>query len=110
MQLKLLQQILQEKCKLLPEKITVIGISGGADSLSMLSILSKFGYRLIVAHFDHQLRSESGGDAEFVRETARKYDIEFVLGNGDVRRYALENKKTIEEAARILRYKFLLDV
>ena len=55
----------------------VVAVSGGADSVSLLLVLSELARRrkitneLVVAHFDHGLRGEESlADAEFVRELA----------------------------------------
>ena len=47
----------------------VVAVSGGLDSMVLLDLLARDGQlrpRLHVAHFDHQLRAESGEDAAFV--------------------------------------------
>ncbi|HEY4757117.1 MAG TPA: ATP-binding protein, partial [Chthoniobacterales bacterium] len=45
----------------------LIGVSGGRDSVALLNLLGGFGYnKLIVCHFNHQLRgASSGADARF---------------------------------------------
>ena len=91
--------------------IVVVAVSGGVDSVVMLDILANlsraFKFELHIAHFDHGLRgTESEEDAKFVEELAIKYGIEFHLSKGKVSEHAKKYKKSIEEAARILRYKF----
>lgn len=88
----------------------ILGVSGGADSLCLLDLMVKTGLPLVVAHFDHQLRAESGADAEKVKTLAQKYGLKFCLGNGKVSEYAQINKLSIEEAARYCRYRFLFDI
>jgi tRNA(Ile)-lysidine synthase len=85
----------------------LVAVSGGADSLCLLSVLRELGYVLAVAHFDHKLRPESGREAQAVREAAGKLGVPFLLGQGDVRRHARQCRLTLEEAARELRYGFL---
>jgi tRNA(Ile)-lysidine synthase len=92
-----------------PKIPIIIGVSGGADSLSLLGTLHEQGYSLIVAHFDHQLRSDSTKDTQFVREIAAQYKLPFVTESGDVTAHAKKYKESIEEAARNLRYKFLFE-
>ena len=99
--------ILRERCRVRPDRPLLVGVSGGADSLCLMAVLQEAGYPLIVAHFDHTLRPESGADAEKVRAFAEKRGLPFVLGSGDVRAFAHAQKQTIEEAARTLRYTFL---
>jgi tRNA(Ile)-lysidine synthase len=86
----------------------VAAVSGGADSLCLLIVLKELGYPLIVAHFDHRLRADSGRDVEAVRSAAERLAVPFVLGQGDVRGHAGRKRLTLEEAARELRYDFLL--
>ncbi|HXD09952.1 MAG TPA: tRNA lysidine(34) synthetase TilS, partial [Anaerolineales bacterium] len=70
--------------------------------------LRKAGYRVIVAHFNHKLRPDSDADANTVEQTASRLNIASVVENGDVRMFAETEKLSIEEAARILRYRFLV--
>lgn len=87
----------------------VVAVSGGADSVSLLLVLSELTRRrkitneLIVAHFDHGLRGEESlADAEFVRELAGSLGYEFDLGRGRVAK-----KGNLEQNARLARYAFL---
>src|SRR3954463_859887 len=87
----------------------VVGVSGGLDSMALLELLQSSGKKLMVAHFNHQLRgSESDGDEVFVREQAEKRGLEFRAGRGDVRAEA--KGISIEMAARKLRHAFLAQV
>jgi|GEM_PF-233448 len=91
--------------------VVVIAVSGGVDSVVLLDILANlsnsFMFELHIAHFDHGLRGkESEEDAEFVEELAKKYNIPFHKSKGKVKEHAKKYKKSIEEAARVLRYKF----
>jgi tRNA(Ile)-lysidine synthase len=97
------EQLLAENQRL------VAAVSGGADSLCLLHCLYRLGYRPIVAHLDHQLRPESGSEAAFVQQIASQLGLECVSENADVAGLA-EKGASIEEAARILRYRFLVHV
>jgi tRNA(Ile)-lysidine synthase len=101
------QFILHEECRLDPKKPILVGVSGGPDSLCLLGVLREAGYRLIVAHFNHNLRPESEEEAQSVEKTAAQFKIRFVTDSKDVRAYAKEQGLSIEEAARNLRYQFL---
>ena len=102
--------IIRDQCGLSGDKPVVIGVSGGPDSLCLLDVLVKAQYPVIVAHYNHQLRPESGHEAEKVRLVAFKYQLPFHLGEADVAGFARENKLSIEEAARLCRYHFLFDL
>jgi tRNA(Ile)-lysidine synthase len=103
----MLKTILQEKCGLDPAKPVLAGVSGGPDSLCLMGMLHTAGYRVIVAHFNHQLRPEADMEAASVLELARNLGLLFVTESADVGGYAKEQSISLEEAARILRYRFL---
>jgi len=104
-----IQSILTEKCGLNPELPIIAGVSGGPDSLCLMDILRTAGYRIIVAHFNHKLRPDSDADANVVEQTAARLNLASVIESGDVRAFADEKKHSIEEAARIMRYRFLME-
>ena len=51
--------------------------------------------------------AEADRDEAFVRDWCAAREIPFFAGRGDVRVFAEETGRTVEEAARQLRYKFL---
>jgi tRNA(Ile)-lysidine synthase len=107
MQMIQFENYLLKNCQTEPGQRIVIGVSGGADSICLMDLLQKAGNPLLVVHFNHHLRPESGADSEFVRQMAQSRGLEFIQGEGDVRNYAKKLHKTLEEAARICRYEFL---
>ncbi len=86
-------------------------VSGGPDSVAMLLVLlelrERFGFEIVAAHFDHQLRPGSRQDLEWVRELCAGLDVRFFSGEGDVALAAAEQGTGIEDAARRMRYGFL---
>jgi len=89
-------------------------VSGGVDSMVLLDLVSElapaWGWRVSVAHFNHQLRgAESDGDEAFVRAAAERLGWEFRAGRRDVARHAGEGGISIEMAARELRHRFLAE-
>lgn len=104
-----LGRILQEECQLDPLRPVLVGVSGGADSLCIAEFMHEAGYSLIVAHFDHKLRPDSATDAEAVGDYARQKGLRYVTEQGDVKVRAEKSRETIEEAARMARYKFLFE-
>ncbi len=91
----------------------VVGVSGGADSLTLLHALKQLAretdWKLHVAHLNHQLRADaSDADEQFVVWLAREWNLPIANARWDVRAYAEEAQLSIEQAARILRYRFLL--
>jgi len=104
------EAILECECGLVKDRLTVVGVSGGPDSLCLMEAMRKAGYPLLIGYFDHKLRPESVSDARKVEKTAGRLMLPCVIDGADVRTYADEKKMSIEEAARTLRYRFLFDL
>lgn len=103
-----IRSILREQCGLSQDRPVVVGVSGGPDSLCLMSVIRKAGYPAIVAHFNHKLRPDADADANTVEQTAGRLNLASVIESGDVRLYADQEKLSIEEAARTMRYRFLM--
>jgi tRNA(Ile)-lysidine synthase len=106
---------IQRHCLIAPGEIVVLGVSGGADSVCLLHVLTKWqkelGIKLHIAHLNHQLRGvESEADAEYVSNLADLLGIPITIDRQDVAAYRAERNCSIEEAARELRYAFLARV
>lgn len=83
----------------------VLAVSGGVDSMVLLDLLRKRpGIHLVVAHYDHGIRSDSIKDRKLVQEVARTYKLPFVHSEGNL------GPGTSEAKARTARYKFLHNV
>lgn len=102
-----IEAILRDECGLVKDRPIIVGVSGGPDSLCLLDTLRQAGYTVFVAHFDHQLRPESGEDALMVEKTASRLMLGFRTESMDVRAHAEREGLSLEEAARNLRYRFL---
>lgn len=92
-----------------------VAVSGGADSVALLRVLlelrAELGIVLAVAHFNHGLRGEQAtADEAFVGELAKAHSLEFIVGRGNVRDYAVARKIGTEAAARALRYQWLAGI
>jgi tRNA(Ile)-lysidine synthase len=88
-------------------------VSGGPDSVCMLHVLaglqSELGFELKVAHLDHGFRGqESRGDAAFVRDLAAGLGLPCVCDEVSVPRFLLAQSMSAQDAARMLRYQFLV--
>jgi tRNA(Ile)-lysidine synthase len=109
-----------EQHRLLPESgRVVVAVSGGADSLCLLHLLHGLcgagrrypAVQLHVAHLDHQLRGEAGArDAAIVADLATEWGLPVTTGAADVPTLARNMHYSLEEAARIARYRFLNEV
>ena len=92
----------------------LVAVSGGLDSMVLLRVLhmlsARHGWKLRVAHFNHQLRGRSSdADAALTQKVASELKLEFVGGRGDVREAQRRQQVSLEMAARQLRHKFLAD-
>ena len=90
--------------------LILLGVSGGPDSIVMAHALYVLNWKIALGYFDHQLRPQSILEKAFVQQIAENYKIPFYCGKGDIAEIAKEEKKTIEEAAREERYRFLFSV
>ena len=92
-----------------PGSRVLCAVSGGADSMCLLHVLSqREDLSLTAAHFNHQLRGEeSERDEAFVRDICGQWGLPLTVGRGDVRAFAKREKLSIEEAGRTLRYTVL---
>lgn len=110
-----LTRIVSDSALIEPDDQVVVGVSGGADSLCLLHILtqlrSTLNLTLHAAHLDHRLRgAESTADADFVRRIAADRGVPITVQAADVASLASNRKKGIEETARRERYTFLSQV
>ena len=96
-----------------PGDRVVCAVSGGADSMALLhcllSLRQELEIEVAAAHYNHCLRGEaSDGDEAFVRGLCASWGVELATARGDVAAFAAETGQSVEEAARHLRYGFLL--
>lgn len=86
----------------------LVGLSGGPDSIFLLYILHNyFNNQLIIAHINHKLRGvDSDLDEKFVRTISQKLKIPLYVIREDVKKLSNENKKSIEEVGREVRFSF----
>lgn len=93
-----------------------IAVSGGADSVALLLAVhqanaaarNSLGVGLSVVHVQHGIRdaAETEADVAFVQDLCTQLDLPLHLHRADVPTRSNENRETIEEAAREVRYEY----
>ena len=95
------QQLLEK------DNLLLVALSGGADSVALLLLLSEMGYRVEACHCNFHLRGEeSDRDEHFCKQLCMQHQIPFHCIHFDTREYAQLHKMSIEMAARELRYHY----
>jgi tRNA(Ile)-lysidine synthase len=83
----------------------LVALSGGVDSVVLMHLLRGLNFKIGVAHCNFQLRAaESDEDEQFVRDLALADDTPFFLKVFNTKELAKEEKSSIQETARKLRY------
>ena len=83
----------------------LLAVSGGMDSMVLLSLCHQAGFNMSVAHCNFNLRGEeSAADAQFVKDTCFKLQIPYFEKHFDTKAYALASGISTQMAARDLRY------
>ncbi len=99
------QNLFHQKDKLL------LAVSGGVDSVVLCELCKQAGYDFSIAHCNFQLRgNDSNRDEAFVKELSKKYNVDFFTKKFDTTTIAKQQKKSIEETARDLRYNWFYEL
>lgn len=93
----------------------IVGVSGGADSISLLyflnSIKEKFNLQIFAVHINHCMRGkESEEDALFVKAFCEKLNINLDTFYYNINSEAKKLNMSLEEAGRYFRYKSFNDI
>ena len=96
---------LLNKINLKPSDIIVVGVSAGPDSMALLYILKelreKIGFKIVVAHINHNVRKESKEEALFLKKYCEDNDIIFEMMT--ITKYGDDN---FHNEARSIRYNY----
>ncbi len=99
-----------------PGEKTVLGISGGPDSVALFLILNQLNqkhqpsWQLIIAHLNHQLRGkEANQDERFVKLLARRFKVPIYVKRQAISKL-ISTGKSLETVAREARYLFLAEI
>jgi tRNA(Ile)-lysidine synthase len=94
----------------------LLAVSGGADSIALLYCIQALKSENIIteqlycAHINHQLRHDADSDEQFVISQAKKLNIPVITKRLDIKKFANDNKMSIETAARRLRIENLIEI
>ncbi len=107
-----IKKTIRDNRMLSPGDKVLVAVSGGPDSICLLSILAalrrELGISLHIAHLDHGFRgAESAAEARFVAETARQYNIPATIEAYDVEALCRKRGLSVQAGAREARYAFL---
>lgn len=86
-------------------KTYLLACSGGPDSMALLDMLYKYGFKLIVCHVNYKTREESDSEEELVKRYCLKNNIEC-----NVIYFDHNYKGNFEAEARKFRYKFFAEI
>ena len=87
--------------------LSIVALSGGADSVALLLGLLHLGQPLVAAHCNFHLRGEeSDADEAFVRQLCEERGVKLYVEHFDTEAYAKQQRISIEMAARELRYDY----
>ena len=101
------QQFVKKENLFSPKDKLLLAVSGGVDSVVLCELCKQAGFDFEIVHCNFQLRGEeSERDEKFVRKLGEKYKVEVKVKKFDTERFAEENKMSIQEAARVLRYEW----
>ena len=104
-----------QKYDLLPIGSSVtVGVSGGADSVALLSVLlslkEEFSLNISAVHVNHGIRGEEAQrDEDFVRDFCEKNNVELKVYKRDIPAEKLKTHESEEECARRIRYECFND-
>jgi len=85
----------------------VAALSGGADSVALLSVLAELGYNCVAAHCNFHLRGEeSDRDMRLCQDLCRNLGIDLCVRDFDVSERRKATGESVEMACRSLRYEW----
>ncbi len=99
------KQYIKDNSLLGPDDKVLLAVSGGVDSMSMLSLFAGSEWPAGVAHCNFQLRGAEGDeDTELVKAEAARYGLECYTVNFDTKGEMERTGESVQMAARRLRY------
>lgn len=104
---KLVNQFIDRYQLIRKGETVIVGLSGGADSVALLSVLHESGYDILAAHCNFHLRgNESMRDEKFCQNLCNRLGIKLVIKSFDVDSRCRAHGESVEMACRALRYEW----
>ena len=117
---KIQKKILEKSKKIIESNLIsendkiLIAFSGGPDSVFLYYFLKFFKKKLeievSIVYINHNLRSDVENDLQFVKKFAAENNTDYYIESINVNKYAKEKKKSVELAARELRYEAIENI
>lgn len=89
----------------------LIAFSGGPDSMFLYYVLKtlqkEYKLEISLIYINHNLRDDVDNDIKIVTNFAKENGVKLYVKKIDVKKYAKDNKKSVELAARELRYEMI---
>lgn len=82
----------------------IVAVSGGADSMALLHMLTIKGYEIIVVHVNYQVRESAKRDQKIVENFCQKHNLTLKI------LYAKEAVGNFQAFARRLRYDYMQEI
>ncbi len=87
------------------KEVIIIGVSGGPDSMALLDLLYRQGFKIVVAHVNYKKRETADRDEKIVRDYCRDHDLAF-----EKLEPVHDEKMNFQKWARDVRYAFYSEV
>lgn len=104
-----IRQFIQQNNLLTKGDNLVVGVSGGADSVCLLTVLvslrDEYDIDILVVHVNHGIRDTALRDEDFVKDLCIGNNVRFVSYGIDCISVAKESGLSVEEAGRNERYR-----
>ncbi len=107
--LRRIRETIEREGLIKADELVVAGVSGGADSICLLSVLlelaGRLGIRTAAVHVHHRIRgAEADRDEAFVRKFCAGRGVPLLVYHRNVPELAKERGISLEEAGREVRY------
>ncbi len=93
------------KGKIDKDDYVVVAVSGGPDSMALLTLTRKVCNHVVCAHINHNIRAVSKDEAIFVKDYCHKIDV--IFEQTEIKNYSDEN---FHKQARDFRYQYFEDI